>query len=46
MALMVAGDVDGSAAVRARLEAFSGEVLAEAVNRPVQVVNGGCICAG
>jgi SRSO17 transposase len=32
--------VDGPVVVRERLEAFAGEVLAEAVNRPVQVVNG------
>lgn len=38
--------VDGTAAVRERLEAFASEVLAEAVNRPVQVVNGGLYMRG
>jgi SRSO17 transposase len=32
--------VDGPVAVRERLEAFADEVLMEAVNRPVQLVNG------
>jgi SRSO17 transposase len=32
--------VDGPVVVRERLEAFAGEVLGEAVNRPVQLVNG------
>jgi hypothetical protein len=40
MAVMAAADLDGTAAVRERLEAFAGEVLAEAMNRPVQLVNG------
>jgi SRSO17 transposase len=31
--------VDGPVAVRERLEAFADEVLTEAVNRPVQLVN-------
>ena len=34
------GEVDRRSAVRERLEAFAAEVLAEAMNRPVQVVNG------
>jgi len=32
--------VDGPGSVRERLEAFADEVLAQAVNRPVQLVNG------
>ncbi len=39
-------EVDGSRAVRERLEAFGVEVLAEAVNRPVQLVNGGVYLRG
>jgi SRSO17 transposase len=39
-------DVDPPVAVRERLEAFAGEVLAEATNRPVQVVNGGLYLRG
>ena len=38
--------VDAPAAVRERLEAFAGEVLAEAMNRPVQRVNGGLYLRG
>src|SRR6266513_841043 len=38
--------VDPPAAVRERLEAFAGEVLAEAMNRPVQLVNGGLYLRG
>src|SRR5437879_11980766 len=34
------GKVDPPSSVRERLEAFAGEVLAEAMNRPVQLVNG------
>ena len=45
MAVM-AVDVDAPAAVKERLEAFAGEVLAAAMNRPVQRVNGGVVCAG
>lgn len=45
MAVM-AVDVVGPAAVRERLEAFAAEVLAEAVNRPVQRVNGGLYLRG
>jgi SRSO17 transposase len=40
------GEVDPPSAVRARLEAFAGEVLAEAMNRPVQRVNGGLYLRG
>lgn len=39
-------DADVPAAVKERLEAFAGEVLAEAMNRPVQVVNGGLYLRG
>ena len=46
MAVMVAGDVDAPAAVKERLEAFAGEVLAEAMNRPVQLLNGGLYLRG
>jgi len=38
--------VDGPSAVRERLEAFGVEVLAGAVNRPVQLVNGGVYLRG
>jgi SRSO17 transposase len=38
--------VDPPAAVRERLEAFAEEVLAEAVNRPVQMVNGALYLRG
>lgn len=48
MAVMAAVDVDadGPAAVRERLEAFSSEMLSEAVNRPVQLQNGGLYLRG
>ncbi len=48
VAMAVAGssEVDGPSAVRARLEAFGAEVLAGAVNRPVQLVNGGVYLRG
>jgi SRSO17 transposase len=46
MAVVVAADVDGPVAVRERLEAFGVWVLADAVNRPVQVVNGGLYLRG
>jgi SRSO17 transposase len=49
MAVMVASDLEGSAgsaAVAERLEAFGAEVLAGAVNRPVQLVNGGMYLRG
>ncbi len=39
-------EVDGPSAVRERLEAFGVEVLAGAVNRPVQLVNGGVYLRG
>jgi SRSO17 transposase len=45
MAVMAA-DVDGTAVVRERLEAFAGEVLAESMNRPVQRVNGALYLRG
>lgn len=38
--------VDPPSAVRERLQAFAGEVLAEAMNRPVQLVNGGVYLRG
>src|SRR5271167_4862554 len=39
-------EVDGPSVVAERLEAFGIEVLAEAVNRPVQLVNGGLYLRG
>ena len=45
MAVMAA-DVDAAVAVKERLEALAGEVLAEAMNRPAQVVNGGLYLRG
>jgi alkyl hydroperoxide reductase subunit AhpF len=45
MAVM-AVDADAPTAVKERLEAFAGEVLAEAMNRPVQSVNGGLYLRG
>jgi DDE superfamily endonuclease len=39
-------EVDGPAVVRERLEAFGIEVLTGAVNRPVQLVNGGVYLRG
>jgi SRSO17 transposase len=38
--------MDPPSAVRERLEAFAAEVLAEAMNRPVQLVNGGLYLRG
>jgi SRSO17 transposase len=38
---VMAVEVDGPVEVRERLEAFGAGVLAEAMNRPVQLVNGG-----
>lgn len=38
--------VDAAAAVRERLERFGREVLAEAMNRPVQLANGGLYLRG
>jgi SRSO17 transposase len=46
MAAVAVVDVGAAAAVRERLEAFAGEVLAEAMNRPVQVANGGLYLRG
>ena len=37
---------DGPTAVKERLETFAGEVLAEAMNRPVQISNGGLYLRG
>jgi hypothetical protein len=45
MAVM-AVDVDAPAEVKERLEAFAGEVLAEAMNRPTQLVNGSLYLRG
>ena len=45
MAVM-AVDADAPVAVKERLEAFAGEVLAAAMNRPVQRVNGGLYLRG
>ena len=42
----VSEQVDPPSAVRERLEAFAAEVLAEAMNRPVQMVNGGLYLRG
>jgi len=44
--VMTAADVDGPLVVRERLEAFASEVLAGAVNRPVQRVNAGLYLRG
>jgi SRSO17 transposase len=46
MAVMAAVEVDGPEVVARRLEAFAGEVLAEAMNRPVQLINGGLYLRG
>jgi SRSO17 transposase len=46
MAVMAVVDADAPAAVKERLDAFAGEVLAEAMNRPVQSVNGGLYLRG
>jgi SRSO17 transposase len=46
MAAMAAVDVDGPEVVARRLEAFASEVLAEAMNRPVQSINGGLYLRG
>jgi hypothetical protein len=45
MAVMTV-DVDALIVVRERLEVFAGEVLAEAMNRPVQLVNGSLYLRG
>lgn len=39
-------DADAPVAIKERLEAFAGEVLAEATNRPVQLVNGSLYLRG
>jgi len=47
MVVSMVGERSSEAAeVRTRLEQFAGEVLAEAMNRPVQVVNGGLYLRG
>ncbi|MGH2831591.1 MAG: hypothetical protein ACRDK2_02365 [Solirubrobacteraceae bacterium] len=52
MAAMTAADADGLVGVDSllaaheRLGAFAEEVLAEATNRPVQIVNGGVFLPG
>ncbi|MDP9277464.1 MAG: IS701 family transposase [Actinomycetota bacterium] len=43
---MAEADIDAPAAVKERLEAFAAEVLAEAMNRRVQVANGGLYLRG
>jgi SRSO17 transposase len=45
MAVMVV-DVDAPVAVKERLEEFAGDVLVEAMNRPVQLVNGSLYLRG
>jgi SRSO17 transposase len=44
--VVMAVDAGAPAAVKERLEAFAGEVLAAAMNRPVQRVNGGLYVRG
>ncbi len=46
MAMVAIAKQDGAVEVRERLEAFGSEVLAEAMNRPVQVANGGLYLRG
>jgi SRSO17 transposase len=46
MVAVAEADVDAPAAVRERLEAFACEVLSEAMNRPVQMANGGLYLRG
>ncbi|HEX4115894.1 MAG TPA: transposase, partial [Solirubrobacteraceae bacterium] len=43
---MAVADVDGLGVVGGRLEAFAADVLAAAMNRPVQMVNGGLYVRG
>jgi SRSO17 transposase len=43
---VMAVDADAPVAVKERLEAFAGEMLAAAMNRPVQLVNGGLYLRG
>ena len=44
--MTVATDVDPLVKVKERLESFAGEVLAEAMNRPVQMANGALYLRG
>lgn len=46
MAVMAVADAEGLVGVRERLAAFAGEVLGEAMHRPVQLVNGGLYLRG
>ncbi len=46
MAVIEAAHVDSPAAVKERLEEFGREVLAEAMNRPAQIANGGLYLRG
>ncbi|MCW3013696.1 MAG: hypothetical protein JWO02_788 [Solirubrobacterales bacterium] len=46
MAVMAAAEVDGPEVVKRRLEAFAAGVLAGAMNRPVQLSNGGLYLRG
>src|SRR5438067_1061600 len=46
MATMATVQSNGAAAVRKRLEAFAAEVLAGAINRPVQLTNGALYLRG
>jgi SRSO17 transposase len=46
MAAMAVADVDGLGVVGERLEAFAADVLVAAMNRPVQMVNGGLYLRG
>jgi SRSO17 transposase len=46
VAAVAEAGVETPAAVKERLEAFAAEVLAEAMNRPVQVANGGLYLRG
>ena len=46
MAVIEAARVDSAAAVKERLERFGREVLAEAMNRPAQRMNGGLYLRG
>ena len=46
MVAMAVADVDGLGVVGERLEVFAADVLAAAMNRPVQMVNGGLYLRG
>jgi hypothetical protein len=46
MVAVAVADVDGLGVVGGRLGAFAADVLAGAMNRPVQLVNGGLYFAG